>query len=210
MGCVYILGYLHWQGYQHLAVFCVRTQEVCFVDCTLPRPLEPRSQTLIPRSHGASFPNSHTQTTWSLIPRLSFPNSHTQTTWSLIPRLSYPNSHTQTPRSLVPKLSLTSVLFSIILPWLQAFIGVTRFYSSRPLLCDSQTPISRPHRASFPNSHSQTPIPRPHRALLFPSTVLCTSSKRFGIQKSASLLWWHHFLYLSIWWVRQHANTLDN
>ena len=133
MGCVYILGYLHWQGYQHLAVFCVRTQEVCFVDCTLPRPLELHSQTLIPRSHGASFPNSHTQTliprphgasfpdsrSQTLIPRphgASFPNSHTQITWSLIPRLSYPNSHTQTPRSLVPKLSLTSVLFSIILP----------------------------------------------------------------------------------------------
>ena len=111
--------------------------------CTLPRPLEPHSQTLIPRPHGASFPNSHTQTTWSLIPRLSFPNSHTQTTWSLIPRLSYPNSHTQTPRNLVPKLSLTSVLFSIILPWLQAFIGVTSFYSSRPLLCDSQTLIPK-------------------------------------------------------------------
>ena len=79
-----------------------------------------------------------TQATWA-----SFPNSHTQTTWSLIPRLSYPNSHTQTPRNLVPKLSLTSVLFSIILSWLQAFIGVTSFYSSRPLLCDSQTLIPK-------------------------------------------------------------------
>ena len=130
MGCVYILGYLHWQGYQHLAVFCVRTQEVCFVDCTLSRPLEPRSQTLIPRSHGPSFPNSHTQITWSLIPKLSYPDHMEPHSQTLVPKLSYPDHMEPHSQTLIPRSHGAS------------------FPDSH-----TQTLIPRPHEALFPNSH---------------------------------------------------------
>ena len=48
----------------------------------------------------ASYPDSHSQTPRSLVPKLSYPDSHSQTPRSLVPKLSYPNSHSQT---LIPR-----------------------------------------------------------------------------------------------------------
>ena len=141
--------------------------------------MEPHSQTLIPKLSYPDHMEPHSQT---LIDQCSIFNNFALTTgfyWSntLLLKspvvMQFPNSHTQTPEPRFQTHSQTPI---------------SRPHRASFPNSHTQTPIPRPHRASFPNSHSQTLVPRPHRALLFPSTVLCTSSKRFGVQKSASLL----------------------
>ena len=135
MGCVY--GLCVYSGILTLA----RVTTLGRFLCTDSRGLFCRLYTT--QATWASFPNSHTQITWSLIPKLSYPDHMEPHSQTLIPKLSYPDPTKPCSQTLIDQCSIFN-----------NFALTTGFYWSNTLLLKS------PVVMRFPNSHTQTPEPR--------------------------------------------------